>query len=301
MKLRKTKLASGIASVTLAMAGALTAPQAVAHGNSTDRQIQALQAQINQLKAQINNMSRVSDPKVQELSDWMASVKSQPIKAETKDNMVFFRGGYARNDQTRNGVSIYSDVAGSQIGLPGGNPDHDGWYIGAGFDFSLNDNLFGLMDNTEVLAELMFEYKKFAYIQGNVLTQEPTVLAGPVLDGAGTGFTSNATTTALLSGPTRGVTVNQFTLTAAPKIKFMKGSAFRPWIIPFGLAIHVVSPPSESITVLNPGMVFGAGADYNLWNNIYIGADARYHLTGQDVDGVNTDGFTAGGYLGIGF
>jgi len=48
-------------------------------------------------------------------------------------------------------------------------------------------------------------------------------------------------------------------------------------------------------------MQFGIGADYKIWNNIYVGADARYHLTTQNLDGVNTDGVTAGGYLGLGF
>jgi hypothetical protein len=47
--------------------------------------------------------------------------------------------------------------------------------------------------------------------------------------------------------------------------------------------------------------MFGAGADYKLWKDIYVGADARYHWTASDLDGVKTDGYTAGGYLGIGF
>jgi opacity protein-like surface antigen len=98
-----------------------------------------------------------------------------------------------------------------------------------------------------------------------------------------------------------GVTVTQFTLSASPKIKFMKGSKFRPWIIPVGLAIHVISPPSNGATYINPGMMFGTGAEYALWKDIKVGADFRYNLTGRSVDGVNTDGLTAGGYLGIGF
>jgi hypothetical protein len=53
--------------------------------------------------------------------------------------------------------------------------------------------------------------------------------------------------------------------------------------------------------VLNPGLMFGGGADYRLWKDIFIGVDARYHLTGGASDGVNTDGYTAGGYIGIGF
>jgi opacity protein-like surface antigen len=81
----------------------------------------------------------------------------------------------------------------------------------------------------------------------------------------------------------------------------MKGSAFRPWVIPFGLTVNVISPPSNGVTVLNPGMQFGTGAEYAIWKAIKVGADVRYNLTGRAVDGVNTNGLTAGGYLGIGF
>ncbi len=34
----------------------------------------------------------------------MTSVKSEPVKAKTKDNMVFFRGGYAHSDNVRGGT-----------------------------------------------------------------------------------------------------------------------------------------------------------------------------------------------------
>jgi hypothetical protein len=47
--------------------------------------------------------------------------------------------------------------------------------------------------------------------------------------------------------------------------------------------------------------MFGAGADYNIWKDIYIGADARYHLTVGTLDGAKIDGMTVGGYLGMGF
>jgi hypothetical protein len=95
--------------------------------------------------------------------------------------------------------------------------------------------------------------------------------------------------------------VSALTLAASPKIKFMKGSNFRPWLIPAGMEITVISPPSDAITVLNPGMMFGAGADYKIWKDIYAGADVRYHHSFDNVDGVNPDGITAGGYLGLGF
>jgi hypothetical protein len=295
---KKIHTPCAIAAAALTLAGVVAAPEAMARSSKAERiaeaasnkadaleaQLQAVQNELASLRAEVNKAGCPDCEKIQELDQWMQQVKSAPVKVETKDNQVFFRGGYARNDHKRDGVSIYSDVAGSQLGLPGQNGDNDGWYIGAGFDFSINDDLFGLMDNTEVLAELMFEWKEFATAtQGNVLAQDPTFLATGVL------------------GPTREVSVSQFTLSAAPKIKFMKGSDFRPWLIPFGLAAHVISPPSESITVFNPGVMFGAGADYKVWKDVYVGVDGRYHLTGGAADGVNTDGFTAGGYVGLGF
>jgi len=299
MTFTKTKLALGIATATLTMAGALVSPQAAAHSkaervaeaansraealeaqmNQMSQMMQSMQAELNRVKAEAARPSAESE-KVQELDQWMTSVKSQPAKADDHhDNTLFFRGGFAHADKARNGVSIQSDVVPI---VAQDQADTDAWYIGAGFDFSLTDDVWGMMDNTQVLAELMFEYKEFAgNVAGNGIAQDPTALVAP--------------------GTPRSVTVNQLTLTAAPKIKFMKDSAFRPWIIPIGLGLHVVSPPSESITVLNPGLMFGGGADYKIWKDVYIGADARYHLTGGAADGVDTDGYTAGGYIGLGF
>lgn len=296
MTLKKTNLCLGIALATITMAGALVSPQAMARSSSTaaerlaqaannkadalEAQLQALQAEVISLREQASRPAASADSeKVQELDAWMTSVKSAPAPSKKHDNAIFFRGGFASNDAKRDGVSIKSDVMplGAQA-----QSDKDAWYIGAGFDFGLTDDVWGLVNNTEVLAELMFEYKEFgAHVQGNGLANDPIIIAGP-------------------QNP-RSVTVNQLTLTAAPKIKFLKGSAFRPWVIPVGLGLHVVSPPSESITVLNPGIMFGAGADYRVWKDIFVGVDGRYHLTGGAADGVNTDGFTAGGYLGIGF
>ena len=288
MIFKKTKLALGIASVTLAMTGALIAPQVSA--DATAKKVQVLESQVNEMSSMLKQMQveldRVRsetarpDPQVMELNEWMVSVKSEPVKEETKDNMVFFRGGFAHSDAARNGVSIKSDVvpAGAQE-----QADKDGWYFGAGFDFSLNNNLFGLMDDTEVLAELMFDYREFGTnVHGNALANNPSQLAGG-------GFAP------------RDVTVTMARVSASPKIKFLKGSKFRPWIIPVGFNINIISPPSESITVLQPAMQFALGGDWNFWKNLYLGVDGRYNLSLGDLDGVDTDGFEAGGYLGIGF
>jgi len=90
-------------------------------------------------------------------------------------------------------------------------------------------------------------------------------------------------------------------VSAAPKIKFMHGSKLRPWIIPLGLDLNIISPPSDGVTVLNSGMQFGAGVDYEILPGILAGVDGRYHWTPDDIDGVDTDGFTLGGSVGFAF
>lgn len=288
-----TGLAAAAAAVT--MVGALVAPQAMAASKAermaeaANNKVEALEAQLQQMQYELQAL-RAERPqvdnsaKVQELDQWMNSVKSEPAKSTSKDNMVFFRGGYGHMDSKRGGTLDPTAPGGQSGGLLNGEVgDQDIWYFGAGFDFSLNDDLFGMMSGTEVLAELMFDYKELGDRAPNGIT--PTV-------GAIAGIPGVNTETA---------TVNMLTLAASPKIKFLKGQAFRPWLIPVGFELNVVSPPSDAITVLNPGMQFGAGADYKIWNDLYVGADARYHYAADNVDGVNTNGVTAGGYVGIGF
>lgn len=274
---------AGIFSVSVL----LSAPQVLAGGMSTqalEAQIQLLEEQLQSIRGELDRVKSDTvrnEQKIRENEQSVASVKAAEQKAERSDkHIIFFRGGFAHSNHLRNGVSIQSNVvpAGAQD-----RSDRDAWYVGAGFDFNLTDDVWGFLPGTSVFAELMFEYKEFGNrVQGNALANNSNQLAGGALN-------------------PRNVTVSQFTLTAAPKIKFLEGSRFRPWIIPAGLALHVISPPSESITVLQPGVMFGAGADYNLWKSIYVGVDARYQLAGGKIDGVNVNGFTAGGYLGIGF
>ena len=312
MKLNKTHTSWGVAAATLTIAGALVSPQASAASKAehalqvTDSKVEALEAQVNQMSQMLQSMqdelNRVrtaasrnaseNTAKVQELDQWMASIKSAPAAAESKDNLVFFRGGYAHANRNRGGTVDPTTVPGvgtSRNGVAVGPiGDQDAWYFGAGFDWSLNDDLFGMMDNTEVMAELMFDYKELGSRASNGLSPQEVAVVNSL------GFN-------LPAANTQTATVNQLTLAASPKIKFMKGSKFRPWLIPAGFELNIVSPPSDAITVLAPGMQFGAGADYKIWNNLYVGVDARYHWTPDDVDGVDTDGVTAGGYLGIGF
>jgi hypothetical protein len=311
MTFKKNKISLGVALATVTMAGALVSPQVLAHSSAErtaqaanrkaemlEAQLQAMQGEIAALRAQVNATvptTAVDSQKVQELDAWMASVKSEPVKAETKDNMVFFRGGYARQDTQRGGTLDPTYVPGLGTNpnglLVGPIDDKDAWYMGAGFDFSLDDNLWGLMDGTEVLAELGVNYTELATNQYNGLSLPAVANLAAATGGAYNLPPANSQT----------ATVNMATVSASPKIKFLKGSAFRPWLIPVGFELNIVSPPSNAITVLTPGMVFGVGADYKIWKNLYVGADVRYHYAPGNVDGINVNTLNAGGYLGIGF
>ncbi|MFA5922082.1 MAG: porin family protein [Methylococcaceae bacterium] len=297
MTFKKNNICLGVALATLTMAGALVSPQAAA-GTKAERmseaannkvdaleaQLQAMQAELASLKEQANRPA--DSEKVQELDAWMTSVKSQPVEAKTKDNMVFFRGGYAHFNDDRGGTLDPTNLgaASNPNGLIVGSiTDKDAWYFGAGFDFSLDDNLFGLMDDTEVLAELGVNYTELGTNQPNGLSPQEAAAVG------------------LPPANSQTATVNMATVSASPKIKFLKNSAFRPWLIPVGFELNVVSPPSDAITVLTPGMVFGVGADYKIWKELYVGADVRYHYAPGDVDGIDVNALNAGGYVGIGF
>lgn len=303
---KKLNTTCAIAAAAFTVASAVASPEALAltkaeriaeaasnKADALEAQLQAVQNELASLRAAVSSKPTCDDcEKIQELDQWMQQVKSAPVKVETKDNMVFFRGGYSHLNRGRGGTLDPTDVPGvgsNRNGVAVGSiSDQDGWYFGAGFDFSLNDDLFGLMDDTEVLAELLIDYRQLAEKKPNGLSPEEVAVANSL------GFD-------LPAANTQSATVNQLSIGASPKIKFMKGSKFRPWIIPVGLELNIISPPSDAITVLNPGMQFGAGMDYNIWKSIYVGADARYHHSLDDVDGVDTDGVTAGGYVGLGF
>ncbi|MDO9423428.1 MAG: hypothetical protein Q7T40_04490 [Methylobacter sp.] len=297
--INKTKLALGIATATLTMTGALVSPQAVAGSKSQhhaevagvsskvdalEAQLQAMQSEISRLRAETSRpRSSAEADKVQELDQWMTSVKSAPVAVVEKDHVFSARGGWMHLNDNRGSTS---GLGGSGIGedVLTSTTDKDAFYYGGAIDFNMNNNLFGLMDHTSFLMELGIEYSELGDRKDNGLDN--------VITTAALGQTVNLQ---------QSVTVNMLRLNASPKIKFMHGSKFRPWLIPVGLDINIISPPSDAVTVLNTGMQFGAGAEYELLKGIVIGADGRYHHTFDDVDGVDTDGFTLGGSLGFKF
>jgi hypothetical protein len=296
--MKKTKLILGTALATLTMTAVMVSPQAAAKESErhhADRmaqfdankekvleaQLQAMQDEILSLRAAVNAAASaktvdVDTKKVQELDAWMADVKSKPVEKKSKDNMLYFRGGYSGNDQsmaaTTNKINgSLGDIATGQDGGTGG------WNFGAGMDMSLSDDMFGMVSKTELLGELDLNYVDLGTFNSSIL-------------GADASGTSTATQSMLR-------------ISASPKIKFMKGSKFRPWVIPVGFTFNIISPPSQAntITHLKPGMNFGTGMDYNIWKSLYVGADVRYYLATSSLDGTNVNGLTAGGQLGFGF
>ncbi len=305
----------GAALATLAVAGLVAAPQASAKTKKAaapvatvsktevlEAQLRAMQDEIAALRAQVNATApsatvaatvAADSKKVQELDDWAASVKAK--HAETHHagggNMLYFRGGYSGNDQSMAATTNSVALNNGQVATLGNTGHRDGWNFGAGIDFKLNDNMFGLVDKTELLGELDLNYVDLGTFTAGAIST--------VANGALSGGQS-------LSGPvsnTVQATQSMLRISASPKIKFLQGSKIRPWLIPVGFTLNVISPPSQAnaITELKPAMNFGTGVDYNVWKSLYIGADVRYFLATESLNGTNVNGLTAGGTLGFGF
>jgi len=198
---------------------------------------------------------------------------SQVMAEEGAGNMVFFKGGFMNLNEDR-GTQIFSDTNGA-TGVNGGNA---GWYAGAGLDLVMSKNVWGGMDKTWVVGEIGLQFNR---INSGTVNNTAGTLATGALD-------------------PQVVQLTMVTIDVAPKIKFMEGSAFRPWIIPIGLDIHVISPPSNQTQYLDLGVQFGAGLEVQVWKAIMLGVDARYHVTAR-MTNTNNDYAQIGPYVGISF
>ncbi len=203
-----------------------------------------------------------------------------PVSAEEgTGNMVFFKGGYARLDSNRADETFTDCGVGQALSGPstcGQNNSRNGWYVGAGLDLVLSKNVWGGMDKTWVLGEIGVQFNRWS---------------SETVNGGLTGVTT--------TGPAK-TQITAVTIDVAPKIKFMEGSRLRPWIIPAGLDIMVISPPSNQTQYLDVGVQFGAGAEYEVWRAFKVGLDARYHLMANMTNTTNSY-FQVGPYVGISF
>jgi opacity protein-like surface antigen len=208
---------------------------------------------------------------------------AQPSVAleEGTGNEVFFRGGWAALTSNR-ANELFTDVHGAGSLQQTGT---SGYYIGAGLDLMLSRDTWGLMKGISALGEIGVEYKRW--------DSKTTFNSGNL------GLTS-AGTLGVTNPQTSKTPLTMLTIDIAPKLKFMEGSRFQPWIISIGLDFHVISPPSNTTTVLDVGVQWAAGAEYRLWKELKVGVDGRFHLASGATGTVNNFG-TLGGYVGIGF
>jgi len=293
MRFNKTKLALSIAAASFSVA--IMAPQAQA-GSSDDanakanalqiqmqqmaEQMKAMQAELDKVKSAADKAAS-ADSKVQELDQWMASVKHAPEASSSKDNLVVVRGGWDVVDHAR---AAGAGVPGAEANgaFLSNNQNAQGYYYGAAFDYNINNDLFGLVDDTSFMVEFGVQYSEYGKGANALVNGTPGALNG-----------------AATTSPTS--TDSRLRINASPKIKFLHGSKFRPWIIPVGLDINILGVPSNAVSVLGTGMQFGGGAEYDIFRGIVLGADARYHYSTSNINGTPTDGFTTGGYVGFKF
>lgn len=198
-----------------------------------------------------------------------------PASAEDAGNRVFFRGGFAALNSDR-GNELFTDGHNAA----GSNNGSTGYYIGAGQDIMLTRDMWGLTKNIALLGEIGVEFKRF---------NSETVANSDTTD-----------VTGVSSGGKSKMQITMLTVDVAPKVKFMQGSNFQPWVIPVGLDFHVISPPSNQTNHLDIGVQFGAGAEYRIWKELWLGMDGRYHLASNQTNTVNNFG-TVGAYVAIGF
>ena len=211
---------------------------------------------------------------------------AEETTATATGNRVFFRGGFAALTSPRGGEAFTDTYgAGPALGVgPGAQNATNGYYVGGGTELMLTRDVWGMMKNIAVLGEIGVEYKRWnSRTSTSVVPTAVNAVAGGTVD-----------------NPAAKIQVTMLTVNVAPKVKFMQGTDFQPWIIPVGLDFHVISPPSNQTQYLDIGVQFGAGAEYRIWKELWLGMDARYHLASNQTNTVNNYG-TVGAYVGIGF
>jgi opacity protein-like surface antigen len=253
----------------------------------------AMQAELGRVKAASTEATTAS-AKVQELDQWMSSVKSTPEAASAKDHLVAVRGGWEALDHARGNASPLKDGA-----LLSNNRNNEGFYFGGAFDYNINNDLFGLVDDTSFAIELGVEYSQFGSANNTLTDGTLSALAADPNGAVNVNGTKYSIVN--LNAGSQKATDSRLRINASPKIKFFHGSKFRPWIIPVGLDLNILGVPSNAVSVLNSGMQFGAGAEYDIFRGIVLGSDVRYHYSTSKLDGTATDGFSAGGYVGFKF
>lgn len=289
-----SRLTAAVSTGSLVAAAAVYAPQTMAaDAADMELKIHQMEESLRLMRQELDAVhaeneavrAEQSVQRMDTLEERVTLVELSDEYVKKNKSMIFFRGGWSSMTSGSRANEVFSDLYNF-----GGNSNNldDGWYIGAGIDHTLTEDLFGLWDGAELLGEINFQWTQW---NSNRNAQRVVPTAAAVL-----GVNGDPNT---LTG-SNGVTLSQFTLSASPKIKFLPDSSIRPWIIPVGLDINVISPPSDAGTVLNAGMQFGGGVEWNFWSTMVIGTDVRYHWA-PAINDTDTRYWQAGGYLGFQF
>jgi len=152
----------------------------------------------------------------------------------------------------------------------------------------LTHDVWGMLKEVGIVGEIGVEFKRFN--SKTVANSDTSTTPGGGPPGV----------TAVSNGSLSKEQITMLTVDISPKVKFMQGTNFQPWIIPVGLDFHVISPTSSQTNYLDVGVQFGAGAEYRIWKELWLGMDGRFHLASNQTNTTNYFG-TVGAYVGIGF
>jgi hypothetical protein len=307
--MNQIKKSGGMTTLLTASIAAALAPQVsdaasrhhVSAQSALERRLEVMEQEMQALRAELEASRAKAEAESAEAKaeakDTAQQVQAQQAKVnqgladlakheEKKDDMVFFRGGWAAMSHARHSELLVNNnlLSASNFG-----DDKAGWYVGAGLDHRLSDDTFGISDDLALDGEILIDYKNYGSVNNSFVSSQ-------------------------LGGIRAQAQVTMLTLAVSPKLKYTGIEGFRPWIVPFGLSFNVISPPSSGVTVLNPGLMLGTGLEYNIFKNLWVGADFRYNFTGGDLgysvktaggktilNSTDTDNYTAGAYVGIGF
>jgi len=143
MKLWKMRFTFGGIGKMFAIMLIGVASQAMAQEDAANR-VRQLENRLQDIQNEINRIRIESARTTQKVEEFQQSAPTlEEICAGcSKRTMLFFRGGYARSDEHRNGTTLESRVA--PVGAQE-QADRHAWYVGAGFDFQLTRNAWGFI------------------------------------------------------------------------------------------------------------------------------------------------------------
>jgi len=121
--------------------------------------LSSLEAEVTELRSQLTAQKSAAEQVETKQQQLETQVAEEAAKENAKNNMAFFRGGYASLTSNRTN-ELLTSTNHTVYGNPN-NGNGNGWYVGGGFDFRMTDDLWGATDLMALDTELMFEYQNF--------------------------------------------------------------------------------------------------------------------------------------------